>query len=157
MRRAVVLIVATTLLAGCGGGGAAAPGAGAGSDATYVRAVNAAQTQFAQTFTRLSKRIGATSTPAQGRRTLTAFEDAVHGTVARLRAVRPPERVRPLHGRLVSEIAAYGDHLAAARRAYGSHDARRVLAAQGRLVDEVRATSAQINRTIDAINQRLKS
>jgi len=158
MRRRVALLAACAALgfpvAGCGAGTESSEGANAGA---YVRQVNAAQIEFARRFGGLSERIGPTLTPAQGRRTLGAFERAVDGTVTRLRRVRPPEQVAGLHGRLVGEIASYGDQIAVARRAFSSRDPQRVLAAQGKLVDAVRQTSADINRTIDAINRQLRA
>jgi hypothetical protein len=159
MRRGLVALVACAaaalLPAACGGDDR--PSAERARADRYVAQVNAAQSQFARRFQALARDVGATITPAQGRRTLRAFEDAVDGTVARLRAVRPPSRVGDLHGRLVTEIAGYGDELASARRAFSSEDPRDVLRAQGRLTTGVQRTSARIDRTIDAINARLGS
>jgi hypothetical protein len=156
MRRSLAVLVAgaTAVLsaAGCGGGEGSAARARTDS---YVAQVNAAQGEFTRRFDALSQRIGVTITPAQGRRTLRAFEVAVDGTVARLRRVNPPPAVSTLHRRLVAEIAGYGDHIATARAAFGSADRQRMLAAQGRLVTDVERTSARVDRTIDAINARL--
>ena len=156
MRRTLAVLAtcaATAVaIAGCGDAGREQA-----ADRRYVDEVNAAQSQFARRFDRLAADIGATITPAQGRRTLGAFERAVDRTVARLRRARPPQRVVGLHRRLVGEIASYGVQIAAARRAFGSRDPQRVLAAQAKLVTDVQRTSEEINLTIDAINRRLKS
>jgi hypothetical protein len=137
----------------------AAPGCtDADSDAAngYVRAVNAAQGEFKQTFDRLATDITPTSTPQQDRRTLAAFQAAVDRTVRRLRGVRPPQGVSALHDRLIATIGGYSDHIATARRAFATREPRRIIEAQGRLVGAVERTSAAVNRTIDRINARLR-
>src|SRR4051794_7038374 len=158
MRRSLAALVAAAAAAlsaaGCGGGDGSAARARADR---YVTQVNAAQGEFTRRFGALSRRIGTTITPAQGRRRLRAFEVAVDGTVARLRRVEPPPHVGTLHRRLIAEIAGYGDQIATARRAFRSADAQRIVAAQGRLVMDVERTSARIDRTIAAINARLTS
>jgi hypothetical protein len=151
MRRALAaaLVVALGLgLVACGGDRQ--------QENAYVDAVNHAQGDFAATFDRLSKQITATSTPAQDRRTLRRFRAAVDRAVVRLRAIEVPDRVRGLHGRLVDEISAYGRQIDKARSAFRSRNAQAVLTAQTDLVSEVTRVSGQINRTIDAINGRLK-
>lgn len=152
MRRALAAALVAALglgLVGCGGDHH--------QENAYVDAVNRAQGDFAATFARLSKQITSTSTPAQDRRTLGRFRAAVNRTVVRLRAVDVPSRVRGLHGRLVAEIAAYGRQIDRARSAFRSRNAQAVLTAQTDLVSAVTRVSAQINRTIDAINRKLKA
>ena len=139
------------VLAGCGGGTS-----GAGED-RYVQAVNQAQGGFARTLDRLSTSITATSTPRQDRRTLRSFARAVDGAVAELRRATPPDRVRDLHGRLVDEVASYGRPIASARAALATQDPQRIIAAQGRFVGAVTRTGERVNRTIAAINRRLRS
>ena len=151
-RAAAALVVVVLTIAGAGCGGASSDG-----NTRYINAVNAAQNDFAQRFTRLSTRITATSTPKQDRRTLGQFQLAVEGVVRRLRAVRPPARVETLHRRLIAEIGGYSSQIGAARRAFASRDPQRVLAAQGRLVGAVNETGARVNRTIDQINTRLRA
>jgi hypothetical protein len=134
--------------------------AGCGTDRSrdngYVDAVNRAQRDFAARFARLSKRITATSTPGEDRRTLGAFRAAVDRTVVRLRGVEVPDRVGSLHARLVDEIAAYGRQIDRARAAFRGQRAQAILAAQTDLVSAVTRISAQINRTIATINERLR-
>lgn len=152
---AAVAVVLALAGGGCGGGdGTTRSGA---DERRYVTAVNAAQNEFAQRFGRLSAQITPTSTPRQDQRTLARFEAAVDDVVRRLRAVRPPPAVRALHARLIAQIAGYRGHIAAARRAFASGDPRRVLAAQGRLSGAVRDTGERVNRTINAINARLRA
>ena len=77
--------------------------------------------------------------------------------MAQLRGVEVPARVRGLHARLVGEIGSYGRQIDRARAAFGSRDAQAVLSAQTELVSAVTRVSAQINRTIDAINGELRA
>src|SRR3954451_22035240 len=154
MRRPAVLlalVLALATAAGCGGGGS---GSGAGD--AYVKEVNAAQSGLAKRFDSLQGAAAATSTPAQDRRTLRAYEDAVTAAVTRLRAADPPSDVKPLHREFVGEIAAYGTEVRHAREALGAGTPERALAAQRRLVTRVGRITAQINDTIEAINRRLR-
>ncbi len=122
----------------------------------YVEAVNKTQTDFAATFGRLRDQITATSTPEQDQRTLRRFGAAVDETVGELRAIDPPEEVVALHRRLVGDIGRYGTEIEKARRAFGSADPQRVLAAQTDLVSEVGDISGDIDATIGDINKTLR-
>ena len=96
------VIVAVALgAAGCGGS--------VEKENTYVDQVNLAQTQFASSFTRLSREITASSTPAHDRKTLRAIQGTIEKTVTDLRAIHPPDKVKSLHGELVDAIAGYGN------------------------------------------------
>ena len=77
----------------------------------YVDAVNKAQTGFAAKFDRLSGQITSTSTAAQDRQTLDGFRQAIDKVVTDFRAVKAPDKVKALHGRLISEISAYGKEI----------------------------------------------
>jgi hypothetical protein len=153
MRRpaALLALVLALAVAGCGGGGS-----GSGAADAYVHEVNAAQAGLAKRFDSLQGAATATSTPAQDRRTLRAYEDAVSAAVTRLRAAEPPADVRSLHQEFVGEIAAYGTEVRHAREALGAGTPQRALAAQRRLVTRVGRITSQINDTIDAINRRLR-
>jgi hypothetical protein len=148
-RLALVLVVATALLiAGCGDDNK--------QDNAYVGAVNKAQTDFASTFDRLSSRITSTSTPEQDQQTLDGFKAAVDKVVVDLRAVKVPSKVKGLHGELVGEISAYGAEIDKAKGAFAEGDPRTIVRAQTALVSAVTRVSSQINRTIDAINTKLR-
>jgi hypothetical protein len=148
---AVLALALAAALGGCGGGTS-------GADETrYAQAVNEAQHGFARTLDRLSTSITATSTPRQDRRTLRSFARAVDAAVVELRRVTPPDRVKDLHGRLVGQVASYGRPIATARSAFATEDPRLIVAAQGRFVGAVTRTGERVNRTIAAINERLRS
>jgi hypothetical protein len=148
---AVVLVALALASAGCGGSTSHA------DETSYVQAVNRAQGGFAHTLDGLSTSITATSTPRQDRRTLRSFARAVDGAVAELRRASPPDEVKDLHGRLVGEVASYSGPIASARAALATQDPRRIVAAQGRFVGAVTRIGKRVNRTIVAINHRLRS
>lgn len=144
---ALGVLVAVVLAAGCGG---------QSEEATaYVDAVNGAQERFKGRVEALSRDVGATSTPAQTRRTLTAFRGAVDRTVEELQAIPVPAEVQPDHRGLIEETGAYAAAIDRARAGLTSSDTRRILAAKTRLVTAVDAVNGRINRTIAAINRKL--
>jgi len=148
--RAAILLVllVAAVLAGCGGGDS--------KRSDYVGALNTAQNGLAQRFTQLQAKITATSSAAQDRATLKAYEGAVSTTVRDLRAIEPPEGFGALHQRFVGEVADYGDALRKARAELGGDDPQDILAAQGRLRTAVQQTGVKLNATIKAINDKLQ-
>ena len=135
----ILIVVALALVAsGCGSDTKAAN--------DYVDAVNKAQNDFASTFDRLSSQITSKSTPQQDQKTLDGFKQAVE----------PPSKVKPLHDELVNEIATYGKEIDKAKRAFAKGSPEEIVRAQTRLVTAVTRVSGQINRTIDAINKKLR-
>ena len=148
----VLLLVAAVLgLAACGQDKAAE------QRNAYADQVNRAQSDFAQSFKSLSRRITKTTTPSRGRRTLQGFEDAVDNVVTDLRRIDAPSDLQPLHRRLIDEIAGYGRAIHRAKVAFATGSPQRILRAQSALVNSTTAISARINRTIAAINQRLQA
>jgi hypothetical protein len=148
MALAVVLAAAVPVAAGCSSDSDEAN--------AYVSQVNRAQEDFASTFRRLSAQITATSSPADDRRTLGRFSDAVDRAVVRLRAVEPPTSVEGLHRQLIVAIDGYGREIEKARTAFRSSSTRRIITAQTELIGAITAVSARINRTIAQINETLK-
>jgi hypothetical protein len=152
-RRAAVLLavlaVAAVAAAGCGG-------SGDDGRAGYVSALNRAQTGLAKRFTQLQSRVTPTSTAAQDRRTLRAYEAAVGTTVRDLRAIDPPAGFDALHRRFIGQVAGYGTALRRARAQLQGDDPRAILAAQGRLKASVAGTGRALNATIKAINEKLQ-
>ena len=129
MRRvlaALLVIALAVAVAGCGDKGAKQSNA-------YVDSVNSAQGAFADQLDRLSRNFTAASTPEQDQRTLGSFKAAVDQAVQRLKAIKPPDRVRALHRQLVATIAAYGDDIAKAQRGFGSSSPSTRLKAQTEL------------------------
>ena len=145
----VLLVVALALVAsGCGTDTKAAN--------HYVDAVNKAQTDFATTFDQLSGQITSTSTAAQDRQTLDGFKQAIDKVVTDFRAVKAPDKVKALHGRLIAEISAYGKAIDKAKLAFSDEDPQAIVKAQADLVSAVTRVQAQINMTIADINKKLR-
>jgi hypothetical protein len=134
--------------------------AGCGSNSKgandYVDAVNRAQNDFASTFDRLSSRITSTSTAQQDRRTLDGFKSAVDKVVRDLRAVEPPSKVKGLHGELVRELSTYGSQIDRTKRAFANGSPKAIIRARTDLVTAVTRVNGQIQRTINAINKKLR-
>jgi sigma54-dependent transcription regulator len=145
----VLIVVALALVA---------PGCGTDTKAanTYVDAVNKAQSGFAARFDRLSSQITSTSTAAQDRQTLDGFKQAIDKVVNDFRAVKAPDRVKALHGQLISEISAYGREIDKAKAAFSNNDPQAIVKAQADLVSAVTRVQAQINATIADINKKLR-
>lgn len=144
----LLLLTMAAVLAGCGGGDTDEKNA-------YVDQVNAAQQSFATTFEQLSSRITSSSTPTEDRRTLRGFQAAVDKTTRQLEGVTPPDSVKQLHQQLIDEIGSYGDAITAFRSALGGGIVQ-ISKAQAALATKTSQTSADINRTIDRINQTLR-
>src|SRR4051794_37057409 len=145
-------LAVAALIAGCGSSGDDTK-----QSNRYVDAVNAAQGRFTTTLGRLSGQISASTTPAEDRRTLQAFDAAVVAAIRSLRAIDPPERVSPLHRKLVGELGAYGRDVRRETATLRSSDPQALVAAQRRLLAETNESSRRINATIDEINTRLRS
>jgi sigma54-dependent transcription regulator len=133
---------------------------GCGSDTKaandYVDAVNKAQNDFATKFDELSGRITSTSTAAEDRKTLDGFKQAIDKVVNDFRAVKAPDKVKALHGRLIAEISAYGKEIDKAKQAFSNEDPKAIVKAQADLVSAVTRVQAQINATIGDINKKLR-
>jgi wyosine [tRNA(Phe)-imidazoG37] synthetase (radical SAM superfamily) len=145
----VLIVVALALVAS---------GCGADTEAAnhYVDAVNKAQTDFAATFDQLSGKITSTSTAAEDRETLEGFKKAIDKVVTDFRAVKAPDKVKELHGRLIAEISAYGKEIDKAKQAFTDEDPQAIVKAQADLVSAVTRVQSQINATIADINKKLR-
>jgi hypothetical protein len=134
--------------------------AGCGTDTKeandYVDAVNKAQNAFATKFDELSGQITSTSTAAQDRKTLDGFRQAIDKVVADFRAVKAPDKVKDLHGKLIAEVSAYGREIDKAKGAFSDDDPQAIVKAQADLVSAVTRVQSQINQTIADINKKLR-
>jgi hypothetical protein len=145
----ILVVVALALVAsGCGADTKAAN--------DYVDAVNKAQTGFAARFDTLSSKITSTSTAAQDRETLDGFKGAIDKVVKDFRAVKAPDKVKALHGKLISELSAYGKEIDKAKQAFSDEDPKAIVKAQADLVSAVTRVQTQINATIAEINRKLR-
>jgi hypothetical protein len=147
-RAAIVLALLLASVAGCGSTDH--------SGRDYVQAINRAQTGLVKRFTTLQAKVTPTSSAAQDRQTLLAYEAAVRKTVTDLRAVQPPSGLDALHRQFIAEVGAYGTALRTTRGELRSENAQAILAAQGRLRTAVARTGTRLNATIAAINRKLQ-
>jgi ABC-type transporter Mla subunit MlaD len=147
-RASALLLVVALVVSGCGSDTKSAN--------DYVDSVNKAQNQFAATFDKLSTKITSTSTAQEDRKTLDGFKRAVDKVVVDLRAVKVPSKVKSLHAQLVGEISAYGNEIEKAKSAFAGDDPQAIIKAQTQLSTAVTRVSAQINKTINAINTKLR-
>ena len=145
-RAAAFVLVLALAAAGCG----SSSGGGHGA---YVKALNQAQTGLQQRFSQLGEKVTATSTPAQDRRTLAAYQRAVTTTVDDLRAIDPPSGFEGLHRQFVGEVADFGSALRQARARIANGDA---LAARTGVKTAAEQTGRRVNATIEAINKKLE-
>ena len=114
------------------------------------------QNQFTTTFDQLSGQITSTSTAAQDRRTLDGFKRAIDKVVADFRAVQAPDKVKPLHDKLIAEVSSYGVQIDNAKGAFADNDPQAIVKAQADLIAAVTKVQAQINQTIADINKKLR-
>ena len=148
MRPAALALLLTLLLAGCGGDDVQQSNA-------YVESVNIAQSRFASSFERLARDITSSSTPAQDRKTLRSINATLATTVADLRKIKAPEKVRAQHDQLVEALAEYGTAVGAAEEKLGG-SAAQATAAEARLAADTARTSTRVTAAITAINQKLQ-
>ena len=142
------LIACALAIAACGGS------SGDGG-AAYVQRVNKAQQDFAARVDKLSQGITSTSSAERDRQTLRSFQDAVDQVGGDLRAIKPPEKVRGLHDRLVRAVDGYGDDVTTAAKALDSRSPAKLRAAQRELAQATTAFGTTLNETIDRINKTL--
>ena len=144
----LLALIAAAVLAGCGGGD--------GANDDYVTALNQAQNGLLKRVTQLNTRITATSTPAQDRATLKAYEAAVGTAVRDLRAIDPPDGFDGLPQQFVGEVAESGTVVRRARTQLGSGSAKSSLTVRRTLPTSLERIAQKLNATIKAINAKLQ-
>jgi hypothetical protein len=121
----------------------------------YVDSVNAAQTQFASNFARLTRDITSSSTQTQDRKTLRTIAATTEATAVKLKGITPPDKVKALHGQLVDAISSYAAAITTAEQGLKG-GVQQATQAEGRLASETARTSTVITNTITEINQKLR-
>jgi hypothetical protein len=131
---------------------------GCGSDTKksndYVNAINKAQTDFVASVNKIQT--GLTAQPGQAQKVFTSLKASVDKVVADLKAVTPPDKVKALHGQLVSQLDSFGKAIAEAGTALTSKDQAKIVAAQTKFANAASTTGAQITTTIGEINTKLQ-
>src|SRR5688572_255654 len=149
LMRAIVLVAAALSLVAVAGCGDTA------KNNEYVDAVNKAQTDFADSVSKLQ--VDASSaTPDKAKEVFTSLATGVDKVVADLKAVEPPEKVADLHDELVAEVSSFGEAIRAAADSITGSDPQKIIDAQTKFATDVAAMGTKISATIDSINKELQ-
>lgn len=151
LRLAAMLLIALAALAlgACGGGDERK------ATNAYVRQVNNAQNEFAQTVTTVSERITQKSSSSQDRKTLQEFQTAIDDVVADLRAIDEPDAVKSEHEQLVKAMSGFGAEIRKATRALRNPDTNTIAEAQRTIQGATQTVNVRIDQAIAAINSKL--
>ena len=136
-------ILLTLGLAACGGDTA--------EKNDYVKAVNKAQTDFADGINKAQA--GATSDPKKFYTDTKASMDKI---VADLKAIEAPDEVSTEHNTLVSEFEKFGSTVEKAGQSLESGDLQKLAAAQEDVARGTSAATTKISTTIQQINAKLQ-
>jgi len=127
---------------------------GCGSDTKdnnkYVEAINKAQTDFADSVSKLNSGSGGVE------QTFKNLETAIHQVVADIKAVKPPDKVKNLHQDLVSELDQLEQEVKQAGDAITSKDVAKIKAVQATFAKDMTALQTKFLSTIAEINKELQ-
>jgi hypothetical protein len=147
MRAALVLALCAVLLGGCGGD--------TKSKNDYVNKVNRAQSDFVAVVDDSESRITGDASDKDTAAQLDMIRTAAAKVVVELRAIKPPDKVRDLHADLVGEAQGLVTAFRKAADAYRSGEPSKILSAKVDLSKDVTRVNAQLNATIQALNNKL--
>lgn len=122
----------------------------------YVRQVNAAQSEFAQTVTTVSERITDKSSSRQDRRTLEQFQKAVDDVVTDLRDIEVPSAVENEHAQLVKAMSGFGRDIRGAISALSNPTQANIEEARKTITGAAQTVNVRIQAAIAAINSKLE-
>lgn len=121
----------------------------------YVRQVNAAQNEFAQTVTTVSERITDESSSSEDRKTLAQFQTAIDDVVTDLRDIKVPAAVKSEHAQLVKAMSGFGAEIEKATLALRNPDSRTIAEASRTIQSATQTVNVRIDAAIAAINSKL--
>ena len=121
----------------------------------YVREVNAAQAEFAQTVTTVSERITEKSSSRQDRRTLEQFQTAIDDVVTDLRRIKVPGAVDTEHDQLVKAMSGFGSDIRGAITALRNPTEQNIQEARKTITTATQTVNVRIDAAIAAINSKL--
>lgn len=149
VRLATICLAALALIGttGCGGD--------TKSSNNYVDAVNKAQTDLLSNVQKVGSAPNSSDPAASAKKTFSDLGAAIDKFVADLKAVEPPDKVKDLHNRLISEITQVGGQVKAAGSTLDSKDPQAIVTAQSKLATSVTALQTEMSKTIDDINTKL--
>ena len=151
LRGTALLLVAFAALAlsACGGGDER----DARND--YVRQVNNAQNEFAQTVTTVSEQITEKSSSSQDRKTLQQFQTAINDVVTDLREIEVPAAVESEHAQLIEAMTTFGADIRKATTVLRNPDSRKIAEAQKTIQAATQTVNLRVEAAIAAINSKL--
>lgn len=121
----------------------------------YVRQVNNAQNEFAQTVTTVSEQITEKSSSSQDRKTLQQFQTAIGDVVTDLREIDVPPAVESEHAQLVEAMTAFGEQIRKATAVLRNPDSRKIAEAQRTIQSATQTVNVRVEQAIAAINSKL--
>lgn len=135
-----------------------AVGCGSSSKSTndYVSAINKVQTDFANNVRKVGSAPAGSNPAKAAKDTFTNLQAAINKAVADLKGVQPPDKVKPLHNDLVSEMTQFDNEVKAAGDSLNSKDPKTIAAAQTKFATSASSLGNRISQTISQINQKLK-
>jgi FKBP-type peptidyl-prolyl cis-trans isomerase (trigger factor) len=122
----------------------------------YVRQVNAAQAEFAQTVSTVSERITEESSSRQDRRTLEQFQTAIDDVVTDLKDIDVPGAVEAEHGQLVKAMTGFGSNIRGAISALSNPTQANIESARKTITTAAQTVNVRIQAAIAAINSKLE-
>jgi hypothetical protein len=143
---AVALVLALAI-AGCGGD--------TKTKNSYVDKVNQAQSNFVAVVDDSQSRIQGNASDAETAAQLDMIRAAAAKVVVELRAITPPDNVKTLHANLVKEAQGLVAAFKKAADAYRSQNPSKILSAKVDLGKDIDQVNAQLNATIQQLNQKL--
>lgn len=150
LRAAVVTAAALSLFvaAGCGNSDAK-------KSNDYVKAINRVQTDFANNVQKVGSASAGSDPAAAAKKTFADLKAAIDKAVSDLKGVTPPDKVKTLHGQLISEMTKFDDQVKAAGDSLSSKNPRTILKAQEKFASAASSLGTQISQTIGQINKTL--
>ena len=121
----------------------------------YVRQVNAAQAEFAQTVTTVSEGITEKSSSRQDRKTLEQFQTAIDDVVTDLRDIEVPGVVEDEHAQLVKAMTGFGSDIRGAINALSNPTQANIEQARKTITAAAQTVNVRIQAAIAAINSKL--
>src|SRR4051794_33263370 len=117
----VALVMSLIAAAGCGGSDTK-------KSNDYVKDINQIQTEFAASITKVQSNAGTGTEAVQN--TFTGMQDAIDKVIKDLENIKPPDKVKDLHNKLIKELETFNKAVANAADAVTSKDPQKILAAQ---------------------------
>jgi hypothetical protein len=145
----LLLVLATFALGACGGGSSDVD-----EKNTYVRELNAAQSDFARNADEISKRRVPDEASAKIR-LVQRLEGAIDEVVGKLRDIEVPSAVRTEHQQLIDVMTSFRADVRKLTQTYRRGDRDKVQAAVSAFSAARAQVGARVNAAIGAINTKL--